>query len=287
MRARHNSPKTLTIMIRLFDGASHVDEYVKYRHEWPAEVFQRIVAFLSEKRSPPHQLAVDVACGSGQSTYGLAPWFERVIGFDISEAQIDAATKANSVKHVEFKVSMAEKLPLEDCSVDLVTCAQGVHWLEFDAFFAEARRVLKPGGCLAVYGHARGYPDHADPGVKEMLTSAFRKLYLDELLPFVHERLLILYDSYKDLSIPFEDSLREDQTEHRVRMTLSHVLGLVRSWSSYQRAVDKEPSHKRILEDLKTRVLAAYGTPDASPDEVELDIVYPFILLMGRKLDTK
>ena len=36
---------------------------------------------------------MDIGCGSGQSTFGLAPHFKKVLGLDISEAQIAEAKK--------------------------------------------------------------------------------------------------------------------------------------------------------------------------------------------------
>ncbi|XP_071477776.1 putative methyltransferase DDB_G0268948 [Diadema antillarum] len=193
---------------KLFEGVSRADVYAKYRPTWPAKVHERIMSFLSTRRSPPYKLAVDVGCGSGQSTFSLVPWFERVIGFDISEAQIGEAIKANSVKHVEFKVSAAEKLPLEDDSVDLLTCGLAAHWLEFDAFCSEVQRVLKPRGCLAIYGHGEPWLDHPDPDVKQKLTIAFKEFDVDSIGPFWHEKRQIACDLYRDFSLPFEDSLR-------------------------------------------------------------------------------
>ena len=60
------------------------------------------------------------------------------------------------------RVGFAEALPNKDLSVDLVTACQSVHWLDFDKFYSEVDRVLKPRGVLAIYGyHLTGVsPDH-------------------------------------------------------------------------------------------------------------------------------
>jgi ubiquinone/menaquinone biosynthesis C-methylase UbiE len=51
-------------------------------------------------------MAVDVGCGTGQSTFNLAPYFKRVLGIDYSDSQIKQAIKAakeSSVAgHVQF-----------------------------------------------------------------------------------------------------------------------------------------------------------------------------------------
>jgi ubiquinone/menaquinone biosynthesis C-methylase UbiE len=69
-----------------------------------------------------HGTAVDVGCGSGQSTYPLRQHFNKVIGIDVSEKQIEHAKKKYS--DVEFKVGPGENLQfLENCSVNLITTA--------------------------------------------------------------------------------------------------------------------------------------------------------------------
>lgn len=49
-----------------------------------------------------------------------------------------------------IRVGKAEDLPLPDGSVDLLTVATAVHWFDQPKFLAEAGRVLKPGGCIAL-----------------------------------------------------------------------------------------------------------------------------------------
>lgn len=44
----------------------------------------------------------------------------------------------------------AEELPFADGSVDLLTAATAAHWFEPSRFLAEASRVLKPRGCIAL-----------------------------------------------------------------------------------------------------------------------------------------
>lgn len=47
-------------------------------------------------------------------------------------------------------------LPFADGSVDLLTAASAAHWFDPPRFLAEASRVLKPRGCIALLG----YSDH-------------------------------------------------------------------------------------------------------------------------------
>ena len=45
-------------------------------------------------------------------------------------------------------------LPLADASISLITVVQAAHWFNLDPFFADCKRVLQPGGTLALIAYA-------------------------------------------------------------------------------------------------------------------------------------
>ena len=47
-------------------------------------------------------------------------------------------------------------------SVDLVTCAQAIHWFDREKFYAETRRVLNKNGVLAVIGYGCQITDNIE-----------------------------------------------------------------------------------------------------------------------------
>ena len=77
---------------RLFEDADHAKLYSKFRPTYPADLIDFVVTFCKDKIQQPTKspalLAIDVGCGPGQSTLLFANHFDKVIGFDISEAQI-------------------------------------------------------------------------------------------------------------------------------------------------------------------------------------------------------
>ena len=151
--------------IRLFEGQEHAKLYAKYRPTYPNGVFEEIVKYCKSGGEEKLHLglAVDVGCGSGQSTRPLCRYFRHVIGTDVSEEQIKSAiaqTGDSESAKISFHNGPGEDLSfLKDSSVDLITIAQALHWLNPDLFYSEVRRVLKPNGVFAAYGYGNNVID--------------------------------------------------------------------------------------------------------------------------------
>jgi ubiquinone/menaquinone biosynthesis C-methylase UbiE len=93
--------------------------------------------------------AADVACGTGRVAALLSGLGHRVTGIDPSEAMLDRA-RAKGIP-ATFKVGSFDALPLDDESVDLVTCALALtHVDDLDPSMREFARVLRPGGCAVL-----------------------------------------------------------------------------------------------------------------------------------------
>jgi SAM-dependent methyltransferase len=120
--------------------------YAEFRPRYPDALFAELAALL-----PGRSLGWDVGTGNGQAAVALARHVDRVIATDASAAQIAAAEPH---PRVEYRVAPAESSGLPDASADVVTVAQALHWFDRDAFFAEAARVLRPGGVLAAWTYA-------------------------------------------------------------------------------------------------------------------------------------
>jgi SAM-dependent methyltransferase len=117
--------------------------------------------------------ALDVGCGTGNSSRALADIARHVVGTDASPGMLAAAARASNSSYVE---SLAESLPFADATFELVTVASAFHWFDRSRFLSEVRRVLVPNGWLAVYttgftGGMRENPAYAE------WNRAYRALY--------------------------------------------------------------------------------------------------------------
>lgn len=110
----------------------------------------------------PIPLALDVACGTGQSTVAFKQFASQVVGTDVSREMLARAPREAGVRYVE---ASAEALPFADGSFQVITVARAFHWFDRSRFLAEASRVLEPSGWLVIYdngffGEMKKNPKH-------------------------------------------------------------------------------------------------------------------------------
>src|SRR5437763_1190171 len=89
--------------------------------------------------------ALDAACGTGRHASMLAGLGYGVIGVDTTEAML--ALARSKAPLVDFRSGRLEALPVDDASVDLVTCALALtHVEKLAPVIGEFARGLRPGG---------------------------------------------------------------------------------------------------------------------------------------------
>jgi SAM-dependent methyltransferase len=111
---------------------------------------------------------LDVGCGTGQLAAALAERGARVWGVDPSPEMLDMARRA--APRAGFKEGAAEALPFKDAWFERVVFRLVVHLVDRPRAFAEAGRVLSPGGRVVV---ATFSPEH------------FERYWLNELFPAI------------------------------------------------------------------------------------------------------
>jgi SAM-dependent methyltransferase len=96
---------------------------------------------------------LELAAGTGVVTRQLAemlPASSEIVATDLNPAMIEEAARIGTVRPVEWRQADAMKLPFEDASFDAVVCQFGVMFFpDRPHAYAEARRVLRPGGLFA------------------------------------------------------------------------------------------------------------------------------------------
>ena len=267
--------------VRLFEGSAHAASYAAFRPTYPASVLEAISTFITAHSGSSLDTAVDVACGSGQGTFFLTRLFSKVTGVDVSKAQVENAQaklqekQVPEGKSVEFLVGSSDSLPLETSSVDLVSCAQAWHWFEPSSFYREAVRVLKPRGTLAIYGY--GNVVVASPECNRLVSYFYTSLRQGG---YWHKKRDHIDNHYESVTLPapFTVSERKDLHMH-CKMTLSHLIGYISTWSGYCKFTEKNPGNT-ALQELKEELGKNLELQEGDPC---LDISFPLFLILGQK----
>ncbi len=252
---RHNAAMTFQDHF-----SAHAGEYAAHRPTYPDELF----VFLAEM-TPARELAWDVGAGSGQAAVALARFFDRVVATDASAEQI---TQAKNHAGVEYRVAPAERSPLADGAVDLVTVAQALHWFDREPFFTEARRVLKPGGALAAwcYGLHRVTPE---------VDAVIGYLYDEVLAGFWPAERALVDGGYATIEFPLE-RLETPEFEMAHQWTLVELMAYISTWSAAKRY---ETAHGKSASALIIKELCtAWGNAERSRQ-----VTWPLYLHARRK----
>ncbi|HJS93612.1 MAG TPA: class I SAM-dependent methyltransferase, partial [Solirubrobacteraceae bacterium] len=96
---------------------------------------------------------VDIGCGGGVLVRALTARGARVTGVEISESQLASAIRDDDGNGARYVVGLAQSLPLDDASVDVVVFMRALHHgpqADMLAALGEARRVLRPGGAVYI-----------------------------------------------------------------------------------------------------------------------------------------
>ncbi|XP_023278860.1 putative methyltransferase DDB_G0268948 [Seriola lalandi dorsalis] len=264
---------------RLFEGKDHASIYQRYRFTPPDELKNIILQYLDKKKGQPHVLAVDLGCGTGQNSRLLAPHFRQVVGIDVSECQLEEAKAVPGYPNITYRNGTAEELPFADGSVDLLTAASAAHWFDRSRFLAEASRVLKPRGCMALLGFSDTATRFHYQNCGERLSRIYEEVK-QVLRPYTSSPVAVSDGKLEELysAIPFPDKQRIEGIRAKSVIPVRNVVGFVESWSMFQayRKTDAQTAHDLLLNTQK-RFLEEMGV--TSPDtEIEWELEYFCVL---------
>ena len=220
--------------------SSDASSYARFRPGYPRALFEWLASVAPDRR-----LAWDCGTGSGQAAVPLADHFAHVIATDPSAAQL-----AHAFRHagVHYAAMSAEHGALATGSVSLITVAQALHWFDRSAFYAEARRVLRPDGVVAAWTY--GHPSIDEPRADAEL----QRFYSETVGPYWPKERALVDAGYRTIDFPLSE-VAAPSFEMETRWPLSLLLGYVATWSAVSqfRAAtggDPVPAFAEALEPL-------------------------------------
>ena len=150
-----------------YDREGFSAHYDRFRPRPPQALLDVLCRYARTDRP---RLVVDLGCGTGLSTRAWSSTAARVIGIEPNAAMLAAAEPAPGV---EYREAFAAETGLDDGGADIVTCSQSLHWMEPEPTFAEAARILRPGGVFAAYDY--DWPPVVDPELDDAFLAYQRR----------------------------------------------------------------------------------------------------------------
>lgn len=144
----------MTLPQERFTGLASV--YNRTRPDYP----DAILDYLQERCGlSANARLVDIGSGTGISSRWLAQKGWKIIGIE-PNADMRRQAEETPDDRITYRAGTGEDIGLPANSADLVLCAQAFHWLDPSQALPEFRRILKPGGWVALLWNER---DNADP----------------------------------------------------------------------------------------------------------------------------
>lgn len=234
--------------------------YADCRPQYPAALFDYLVTV-----APSGCRVWDCAAGTGQATMGLARVFPSIVATDASAEQI---AQAKPQAGIEYRVAAAEQSGLPDASVGLITVAQALHWFDLERFYAEARRVLQPGGVLAVWAYELVYLGD------EALDRRVLDFYSNVVGPYWPPQRAIVEAGYRTLPFPFSE-WDPPRFQIETQWDLESLVGYFSTWSATNRYIQARGENP--LEPLTEALREVWGEPGTARK-----MVWPLSMRIGR-----
>ncbi len=239
--------------------SGHAADYRASRPTYPGALFDWLA-----RHAPATDAAVDLGCGNGQASLGLATRFARVLALDPSAEQI-----AQAVPHprIAYAVAPAEATGLPAASADLVVAAQAFHWFDHARFFPELARIARPGALFAAvsYNTCR---------IEAAVDAAVQVLYHDLLDAYWPPERRHVEAGYRTLPFPLAE-VAAPAMDLVMTWDLRRLRDYLGTWSAtkaWQRDHGSDPRER-----IDAQLSAAWGEPAR-----ERAVHWPLTIRAGR-----
>jgi len=236
----------------------HADKYAKYRPTYPLEFFNYLNSLVPNKQN-----AWDCGTGNGQVAFELSKTFDHVFATDISQSQIDNATKSDNIS---YSVQPAEKTNFKDQLFDLIIIAQAIHWFDFEKFYAEVRRTAEDNALICVVGYGR-------IEISENIDSIVGNFYENIIGKYWDKERKYIDENYKTIPFPFYE-MQTPSFVITLHWNLEQLIGYLNTWSAVKHFI-KENSFNPI--DKLQGELEQYWEKEQA-----IEVRFPLLLRVGK-----
>ena len=163
--------------------SNRVENYVKYRPHYPQAASD---LFRVELGIGDDSVVADIGAGTGISSELFLKNGNTVYAIEPNEF-MRAASLEYLAAYPKFHSidATAENVPLPDSSADLVVAGQAFHWFATEAAVAEFRRLLRPGGYIALMWNER-----------QLDTTPFLRGYEELIKEYSKDYVVVRHDQF-------------------------------------------------------------------------------------------
>lgn len=219
--------------------SNRVENYVKYRPSYPTEV---LGVFRNEMGLTSESVIADVGSGTGISSKLFLANGNVVYGVE-PNAKMRSAASEFLASYPNFYIidGTATATNLFNRSVDIVVAAQAFHWFDPEPARDEFKRILKPGGWVALMWNER-----------QLNTTSFLTEYEQLLLKFANDYTKVRHDNINESTLAsfFEGEYRTATFANKQVLDFEGIKGRVSS-SSYMPA-EGDLNYSAMVKELHT-----------------------------------
>lgn len=219
--------------------SNRVENYVKYRPSYPAEVLN---VFRDEMGLNSDSLVADIGSGTGISSKLFLDNGNVVYGVEPNAKMREAAAEFLVAYPNFYSIDgTSTATNLFNASVNIITAAQAFHWFEPEPTRKEFKRILKPGGWVALMWNER-----------QLDTTPFLIEYEKLLLKYANDYTKVRHDNINETTLKnyFQGDFRTATFANKQVLDFDGIKGRVSS-SSYMPS-ESDSQYSAMVEELQT-----------------------------------
>lgn len=137
-----------TTQTDLFDGAASY--YARYRPGLPEGVINHLIQRFNLDGTG---VLLDMGCGTGQSTFGLAPLFAKAVAFDMDPEMLrQAEADPRTDSRIVWQLRSDKEVTTDEGPYRLVTACRSFNWMDQYPLLQRLHKIIETGGGVALMG---------------------------------------------------------------------------------------------------------------------------------------
>ena len=245
-----------------FSRPNQAENYLKYRPSYPREFLDAHIKPAMEEYLKESETvnAIDLACGSGQLTFKIFDYFDKILGIDFAPKTLEVAREfgkekisAGRLDLMEYNCSKVEEIlelpEVKKLNPKLILIGEAFHWFNCKQFLQNFVEKNKEKGLTLIL---TGYHIHFQVLPESDSIGHLFNNFMNLIKPYYRFNYETLKSSYQDLELEsyFRNSSLTHYDEEIKDCPISHYLGYLDTLSAYRNyleAINHDPAKDPLI----------------------------------------